>query len=345
MKNVLKVLSGGAVRPAPIWLMRQAGRYLPEYREIRAQAGSFLNLVYDPKRAAEVTVQPLRRYGMDAAILFSDILVVPHAMGVEVTFTPGDGPSLVPVLERTAVDCLIVDQSQKYFLSVYETVKETKRLLETEKFDQTTFLGFAGGPWTIACYMVQGNGKNHEFESVRSRAQHDAVFFDALIARITEATIGYLKGQIEAGVDGVQIFDSWAGVADGALFDRYVIAPTQKIVNALRAEYPHIPIIGFPRGAGHCLIPYARETGVDAIGADTETDLKRTLDQANNKFAVQGNLDPQILLAGGVALDNAVRSILEVTQNTRHIFNLGHGILPETPPAHVDQLIRLVREA
>lgn len=340
-KKIISVLSGTAQAVPPIWLMRQAGRYLPEYREVRAQAGSFLDLVYDPERAAEVTVQPVRRFGFDAAILFSDILVVPHVMGADLRFAEGEGPRLAPVQTMQALQGLQampdrVDQ-------VMQTVTRVREKLAAEGFDQTTLIGFAGGPWTVACYLVAGSGKDHNFETVQKIARDDPEFFDALVARITAVTIDYLQGQIAAGAEVVQLFESWAAAATGDLFDRYVVSPTRQIVAAIKQTCPQVPLIGFARGAGPRLADYAQIVGMDGLGLGQDVDLATLNQTARPHQAVQGNLDPEILVAGGAALERAVQKILDQTWGRPHIFNLGHGILPHTPIAHVERLIQLVR--
>lgn len=342
MKSILQVLNGETLHVPPLWLMRQAGRYLPEYRALREQAKSFLDLVYDAEQAAEVTLQPIRRFGFDAAILFADILVVPQGMGVDVTFTEGEGPKLSPVANGTDLDRLFLEDN-KFYQSVYDTVGRSFEKLQSENFPDTTLIGFAGGPWTLACYMVQGSAKDHDFEIVRARAFADPDFFDTLIDKITTATIIYLRGQAKAGVEAVQIFDSWAGVAGDVLFDRYVVAPTKRIVTELRREFPTLPIIGFPRGAGDRLSGYAVATDVTAVGADYTTDLEALRRDLGARLPIQGNLDPTTLLAGGSQLTNSIERIRAQLTNTPHIFNLGHGILPETPIAHVEQLIKAVR--
>lgn len=344
MKSMLRVLSGDVLDVPPVWLMRQAGRYLPEYRAVRKQAGSFLDLVYDPIRAAEVTMQPVRRFGFDAAILFSDILVVPQGMGVDLDFTAGEGPKLKPVRERNDVSKLVIE-NENLWLRVFETVLRTRDVMKQEGFDDTTTLiGFAGGPWTIACYMVQGSGVDHDFNLVRKKAFSDPEFFDELIDKITTATIVYLCGQIQAGAEVIQIFDSWVGVAGGGLFDRYVVKPTRKIVDALSTKFPDIPVIGFARGAGNRIKVYADQTKVTGIGCDYTSDLLSVRMNVGKKIPTQGNLDPVVLLADGWACQNEIEKILEQTRGTPHIFNLGHGVLPETPVQHIEELIRIVRQ-
>ena len=335
-KPLLSVLSGGNPGKVPIWLMRQAGRYLPEYRALRAAKGGFLELVFDAEAAAEVTLQPIRRFGFDGAILFSDILIVPHALGQELRFEAGDGPRLSPPLVDASLAALAAVPAR--LAPIYRTVEKVKSQLASE----TTFLGFAGSPWTVATYMVAGQGSRDQAEA-RLKAYADPQGFAAIIAAIEEMTIDYLSGQIAAGVEAVQLFDSWAGSLSPAQFEAWVIAPTARIVAGLKARHPHVPVIGFPKGAGTKLDAYARETGIDALGLDETIDPEwaaRTLPQ---NLPLQGNLDPLALLAGGAALESAVGRILSSLSGRPHIFNLGHGIVKETPIAHVEQLLGLVR--
>lgn len=320
----------------PVWLMRQAGRYLPEYRALRADKGGFLELVNDSEAAAEITLQPIRRFGFDGAILFSDILVIPHALGQDLRFEAGEGPRLSPPLVDHALDAL--QRTPERLAPVYETVRRVRADLPA----RTTFLGFAGSPWTVATYMVAGQGSREQGET-RRYAYRDPVAFQAIIDAIVESSIEYLSGQIQAGVDAVQLFDSWAGSLSPAQFERWVIAPTVRIVEALKVRHTDTPIIGFPKGAGGKLIAYARETGVDALGLDETVDPGWAAAHLPRNMPVQGNLDPLALIAGGDALEDAVRRILGSFGDRPHIFNLGHGILPDTPIAHVEQLLALVR--
>jgi len=335
-KPLLGVLKGRKSAVPPIWLMRQAGRYLPEYRALRADKGGFLDLVHDSAAAAEVTLQPIRRFGFDGAILFSDILVVPHALGQDLRFEAGEGPRLSPRLAGASLGELTpaLDRLDP----VYETVRQVKAALSPE----TTFLGFAGSPWTNATYMVAGQGSREQAEA-RRLAYGDPARFGAIIDAIVDLTIAYLRRQIDAGVDAVQLFDSWAGSLSPAQFERWVIAPTVRIVDGLRASHPDTPIIGFPKGAGGKLPAYARETGVDAIGLDETVDPAWADSVLPEGLPVQGNLDPLALIAGGGALDDAVSRVLGAFPNRPHVFNLGHGILPDTPIANVERLIGLVR--
>ena len=319
-----------------MWLMRQAGRYLPEYRALRAKKGGFLELVNDSAAAAEVTIQPIRRFGFDAAILFSDILVVPHAMGQDLWFEEGEGPRLAPRLVDHALDSL--EAVPQRLAPVYETVRQVHARLES----QTTFLGFAGSPWTVATYMVAGQGSREQAEA-RRFAYRDPVAFQALVDAIIALTVDYLSGQIDAGVDAVQLFDSWAGSLSPAQFERWVIGPNAKIVSLLKVRHPDIPIIGFPKGAGGKLSAYARETCVDAIGLDETVDPFWANANLPESLPVQGNLDPLALIAGGVALDDATNHIRRAFCDRPHVFNLGHGILPDTPIENVEELLRKVR--
>ena len=323
----------------PVWLMRQAGRYLPEYREVRARAGSFLDLCYNPELASEVTLQPIRRFGFDAAILFSDILVVPHALGQAVSFVEGEGPRLEPV--RSAADLARLDQLQvpTKLSPVYETVARTRAALPPE----VALIGFCGAPWTVATYMVGGRGSPDQADA-RLWAYRDPDSFGELIDIVTSSSIEYLAGQVAAGADALQIFDSWAGGLPDAEFERWVIAPTQRIVRELKARHPDVPIIGFPRAVGEKTARYVRATGVDGVGCDTGLSLEAMATLARDEdVVVQGNLDPLLLVAGGPALDARVDQILGALRGLPFIFNLGHGIVPQTPPDHVARLVERIR--
>jgi uroporphyrinogen decarboxylase len=335
-KKLLNVLKGKQEAVPPVWLMRQAGRYLPEYRELRAQKGGFLELAYDSDAAAEITLQPIRRFGFDGAILFSDILVVPHAMGQDLWFETGEGPRLAPKLAESNWRDL-VPQPQRLD-PVYDTIRKVKAALAPE----TTFLGFAGSPWTVATYMVAGQGSKDHAET-RELAYADPQEFGALIDAIIGTTVDYLSKQIAAGVDAVQLFDSWAGSLSPAQFERWVIAPNAIIVKALKARHPDTPIIGFPKGAGAKLVDYARGVGADAIGLDETIDPAWANTNLPAGLPLQGNLDPLALMAGGEALESAVARIRESLAGRPHIFNLGHGIGQFTPIAHVEKLLNLVR--
>jgi uroporphyrinogen decarboxylase len=333
---LLDTLRGENVRPRPAWLMRQAGRYLPEYRALRAEKGGFLALVYDSAAAAEITIQPIRRYGMDGAILFSDILIVPYAMGQDLEFLAGEGPHLSPRL----VDASLASLSAvlERLTPIYETVKLVKAQLPGDK----TMLGFAGSPWTVATYMVAGEGSRDQHET-RAMAYRDPAAFQAIIDAITGVTIDYLAGQIMAGAEAVQLFDSWAGSLAPTEFERWVIAPNAKIVAAIARRFPHVPVIGFPKGAGEKLPAYARETGVRALGLDETIDPLWAARALPEGLPVQGNLDPLLLIAGGAELEQQALKILEAFSDRPHVFNLGHGIGQTTPLEHVGQLLALVR--
>ncbi|WP_308815018.1 uroporphyrinogen decarboxylase [Sphingomonas sp. GV3] len=335
-KPLLAALKGVRQSAPPIWLMRQAGRYLPEYRALRAEKGGFLALATDPVAAAEVTMQPIRRFGFDGAILFSDILMVPWALGQDLTFGPGEGPRLAPPLIDARLEALarVPDRLEP----VYATVARVAAMLPAE----TSFLGFAGSPWTVATYMVAGQGSRDQSET-RAFAYRDPAGFGAIIDAIVATTIDYLARQIESGVEAVQLFDSWAGSLSPDQFERWVIAPNAAIVAGLRARCPDACIIGFPKGIGGKLPAYARETGVDAIGLDETVDPGWADAVLPQGMAVQGNLDPLALLAGGDALEAGIDRVLAAFPDRPHVFNLGHGIGQHTPIAHVERLIARVR--
>jgi uroporphyrinogen decarboxylase len=337
-KPLLATLRGERQAVPPIWLMRQAGRYLPEYRALRADKGGFLELVNDSDAAAEVTLQPIKRFGFDGAILFSDILVIPYALGQDLWFEEGEGPRLAPKLMDHALASL--SKAPERLSPVYGTVSRVAAQLDAG----TTFMGFAGSPWTVATYMIAGRGSKEQAEA-RRYAYRDEQAFAEIIDAIAAMTVDYLSGQIEAGVDAVQLFDSWSGSLSPAQFERWVIAPTIQIVTALRQRHPDTPIIGFPKGAGGKLLAYARETKVDALGLDETVDPVWANANLPAELPVQGNLDPLALIAGGVMLDNAVARILSAFPERPHVFNLGHGILPDTPIAHVEALLVKVRGA
>lgn len=333
---LLRTLRGENAPERPVWLMRQAGRYLPEYRALRAQKGGFLALVYDPEAACEITLQPIRRFGFDGAILFSDILIVPYAMGQDLEFLAGEGPHLSP---RLADHALAVLQAVPERLApIYETVKLVRAQLPGEK----TLLGFAGSPWTVATYMVNGEGSRDQHET-RAMAYRDPGAFQAITDAIIAVTVDYLAGQIMAGAEAVQLFDSWAGSLAPAEFERWVIAPNAAIVAALRQRFGDVPIIGFPKGAGEKLAAYARETRVDAVGIDETVDPVWAARELPAGLAVQGNLDPLLLLAGGAELESQALRVLDAFADRPHVFNLGHGIGQTTPIEHVEQLLALVR--
>lgn len=343
MKPILQTIKGEKTNIPPIWMMRQAGRYLPEYRKLRAKAGSFLNLVYDSKLAAEITMQPIRRYKMDGAILFSDILIVPHAMGCDLDFVQGEGPVLSPIQSAKQVEKLTLDPnilSQKFDL-ISRTVQILSEQLPQEGYDQTALIGFAGSPFTVACYMVEGRGSK-DFLNVR-KAAIDEDWFEELIETITEATIFYLKSQIEAGAELVKLFDSWAGLLDEDLFRRYVITPTAKIIRAIQEFRPDIPVIGFPRGAGMLYASYARETRVTALALDMGVPLSQAI-ELQKICPVQGNLDPAYLLSSSGKAQNKARQIITALSDGPHIFNLGHGVDKQTNPQIIDEIIKEIRK-
>jgi uroporphyrinogen decarboxylase len=337
-KTMLSVLAGEAVWPPPVWLMRQAGRYLPEYREVRARAGDFISLCTTPELAAEVTLQPVRRFGMDAAILFSDILILPWALGQGLAFREGEGPVLPPLRDAAGLAALDFSRLPGAIEPVLETVRRVRASV-----GQAALIGFAGGPFTVACYMVEGKG-SRDFTHVREMAFGDPGLFKALIELLTEATILTLAAQIEAGAEIVMLFDSWAGILSPALFRAHVIGPTARIVAALRARYREVPVIGFPRLAGMMLGAYAMTTDVRGVGIDTSADPALAAGLVPATVALQGNLDPLALCVGGTAMQAEAGAILSALRGRPHIFNLGHGILPQTPPEHVAALVRLVRD-
>jgi len=334
--SLLDTLNGHRQETAPVWLMRQAGRYLPEYRELRADKGGFLELVYDSEAAAEITVQPIRRFGFDGAILFSDILIVPHAMGQGLEFLAGEGPKLSPTLLEARLDDFTT--AFERFDPIYETVRLTRSRIS----DAVTMLGFAGSPWTVATYMIAGQGSKDQGPA-RLLAYRDPERLQAICDAIVEVSIEYLRGQIDAGAEAVQLFDSWAGSLAPDEFERWVVAPNAKITAAIKKSHPDTPVIGFPKGAGAKLPAYARETGVDAVGLDETLDPPWAHSVLPEGMPVQGNLDPLLVEAGGPALPNRVKTVLEAFEDRPHVFNLGHGIGQFTPIEHVEELLRAVR--
>ncbi|HTO59904.1 MAG TPA: uroporphyrinogen decarboxylase [Bradyrhizobium sp.] len=334
----LDVLAGQRQAVPPIWMMRQAGRYLPEYRELRAKAGSFLDLCFTPEFAAEVTLQPIRRFNFDAAIIFSDILVMPHALGRAVRFEAGEGPRLDPLDTPAAIATL---QREADFTKL-EPVFEALRRVRAELDRSVALIGFCGAPWTVATYMVAGQGTPDQAPA-RLLAYRHPDAFAAIIDTLVENSIRYLLGQLKAGAEVLQIFDTWAGVLSPREFARWSIEPTRRIVAGIRKQVPDARIIGFPRGAGALLPAYVEATGVDAVSIDWMAEPALIRECVQNKVAVQGNLDPLALIAGGAALDRATSDVLENYGSGRLIFNLGHGILPETPIAHVEQMVARVR--
>lgn len=333
----MTALGGQVPTRTPFWLMRQAGRYLPEYRKVRADAGGFLGMCYTPDLATEVTLQPIRRFDMDAAIIFSDILVIPHALGQDLRFAEGEGPRLPPISDARAIDALSVSRVDAHLQPVYQALRQTRAALPADK----ALIGFIGAPWTVACYMVDGRGG--DFPLARAMAQTNPELFQRIIDMVVDASIVYLLGQIAAGANTVQIFDSWASHAGTDGFDRWIVAPATKIVAAVHAKYPGFPVIGFPRCCGQHAHTYATATGVQAVGIDQHADIAAIGKTVAHDLCLQGNLDPETLLAGGDALVRETTHILAAMQGRPFIFNLGHGIIKETPPEHVAQLAEIIR--
>jgi uroporphyrinogen decarboxylase len=337
-KALLRVLGGEALTPPPIWLMRQAGRYLPEYRQVREKAGSFLDLCYTPELAAEVTLQPVRRFGFDAAILFADILLVPQALGLKLRFSEGEGPRLRwpgGAVEPATLDG--TDAIDEKLAPIFETV----RILRGELPAGTALIGFAGAPWTVATYMVAGRGTPDQAPARRLMFS-DAPRIEALVDRVTEATIRYLFRQIEAGAEAVMLFDSWAGVLTPPMFVHHAVRPVRRIVDALAKAHPAVPVIGFPRGAGALYAGFAKATGVTAVGMDAQVPLGWAR-EALAGTPLQGNLDPMLMVVGGQAMENEARRIVQEMRGHPHVFNLGHGITPDADPRNVEALIEVVR--
>ena len=333
-KPFLRALIEKQARP-PIWLMRQAGRYLPEYRAVRADAGGFLDLCYNPKLAEEVTLQPIRRYGFDASILFADILLIPEALGQSLWFETGEGPRLEPI---TSAKTLSLKKINTHLAPVIETVSRLSQSLPKE----TTLIGFAGAPWTVASYMVAGRGTPDQAPA-RLLAENTPDDFQSIIDILIEATIDYLAAQVDAGAEVLQLFESWAASLQGPAFERWCIAPVAAIINGLRARGVDVPIIGFPRAANWDMADYVARTGCQILGLDTSADRKAVAANLSDDIVLQGNLDPQILVRGGTEMHDAVHSILDDFADRKSIFNLGHGIVPQTPPEHVAELVALVR--
>lgn len=336
MSKLMKVLAGETVQPPPVWMMRQAGRYLPEYRELRARAGSFLDLCYNPDFAVEVTLQPIRRFGFDAAILFSDILVVPHALGRSLTFEEGKGPLMEPIGAGEIAGLAGRDDPSRL-----DPVIETVARLRGELPAGTALIGFCGGPWTVATYMIAGRGTPEQAPARQFAYEHPREF-EQLLDLLADRSADYLARQVAAGADAVQIFDSWAGILDEESFRRFAVRPVARLVRRLRQAHPHVPVIGFPRAAGLHYETFRQETGVTALGLDWTVPLQFA-QRLQRQGPVQGNLDPLRLVAGGEALDSAVRRILGELGQGPLIFNLGHGILPHTPIAHVHRMLEIVR--
>lgn len=339
-KKLLRALAGEQQETPPIWLMRQAGRYLPEYREVRATVSGFLELCYTPALAKEVTLQPLRRFELDAAIVFADILLVPHALGVGLEFREGEGPVLEPVQSAAGLAALKLDGVAERLAPVCETLQE----LSTALPGHVTLIGFAGAPWTVATYVVEGRGGT-DFSKTLAWGYRAPAEFDALIDLLVEATVAYLMAQIAAGAEVIQLFDSWAGALPEPLFRRWSIEPTAQIVGKLRDKYPEVPVIGFPKGAGVLYQDYARETGVTGISLDQTVPVGWAAAALARDCTIQGNLDPQALVVGGEVLATEARRIVAGLRGRPHIFNLGHGITRDTPPAHVGALINVVHDA
>ena len=340
-KTLLRALSGETLPTPPVWLMRQAGRYLPEYRATRAQAGDFLSLCYTPDLAAEVTLQPIRRYGFDAAILFADILLIPDALGADLWFVTGEGPRLSTITGPDGLKPLKgKDEIHDHLAPVYETVK----ILSQELPRETTLIGFAGAPWTVATYMIAGRGTPDQAPAHKLR-QEDPATFDALINLLTDATIEYLSKQVEAGAEVVKIFDSWAGSLKGEAFDRYALEPAKKITQEMKQRFPGLPVIAFPREAGDKYIGFAKAVGADCLALDTSVDATWAAQHLQKDGCVQGNLNPKLMITGGDALRQEARRIVDALKNGPHIFNLGHGITPEADPENVHVLLEEIRRA
>ena len=338
-KKVLRVLAGEAVWPPPVWLMRQAGRYLPEYRALRAEAGDFLKLCLTPEKAAEITLQPLRRFGMDAAILFSDLPIVSLGLGQALRYAEGEGPILPPIRTAADLDALSTAGVADIVAPVWETVRRVAANL-----GDATLIGFSGAPFTVACYMVEGHG-SREFAAARLMAYRDPALFQRLIDLIIEGNLIYLRGQADAGAEVLMLFDSWAGMLPPGEFRRWVIEPTARLAAGLRQSHPHVPLIGFPRLAGSMLADYALSAGVQGVAIDTSMKPEAAAMMVPPHIALQGNLDPLAVVAGGAPMQQATTRILDALRGRPHIFNLGHGIVPQTPPDHVGALVEQIRAA
>ncbi|MGB4107513.1 MAG: uroporphyrinogen decarboxylase [Alphaproteobacteria bacterium] len=341
-KLFLDVLDGFDAERAPFWFMRQAGRYLPEYRELRASKGGFLAMAMDPQTACEITMQPLRRFGMDAAIIFSDILVVPQALGQKLEFAEGEGPKLEPVRNASDLAALGTGAFGKNLAPVYAAIEATRAKMKTEGFAQTALIGFAGAPWTVAAYMIEGSGSK-DFHHAKKMALSEPKLFSELISLLVESTAGYLCKQVEAGAEVLQIFDSWAGLLDDTMFREWVINPTREVISLVRDVHPYVPIIGFPRGAGANYLSYAQDTGVTALGLDYQVPTRWAAQVLQPMIPVQGNLDPAALLAGGAAMTAAAEKILHDLGRVPFIFNLGHGVHKDTPPEHMAALCTMLK--
>ena len=338
-KKLLRSLAGEVMDVPPVWLMRQAGRYLPEYRATRAKAGDFLSLCYNPDLAAEVTLQPIQRYGFDAAILFADILLIPQALGADLWFVTGEGPRLSTITDASGMAKMKgKDDIHEHLAPIYETVKILTRELPAE----TTLIGFAGAPWTVATYMIAGRGTPDQAPAHKLRDE-DPETFAALIDLITDATIEYLDMQVKAGAEVVKLFDSWAGSLKGEAFDRFSLAPTKRIISELKARHPDLPVIAFPREAGEKYVGFAKAVGADCLAIDTSVDAEWAAEHLQVDGCVQGNLDPKLMVTGGEALQSEARRICAALKNGPHIFNLGHGITPDADPENVHRLLEAIR--
>jgi len=338
-KLFLQAIRGETITRPPVWLMRQAGRYLPEYRDVRSKEKNFLNFCYSPDFAVEVTLQPLIRYGLDAAILFSDILVIPDALGQKVEFHEGRGPILDPICNYRDLERLSIDGFHDHLKGVYETVSRLSKKIPKE----TALIGFAGAPWTVATYMVEGHGSK-DCSAARTWAYREPENFSKLIELLVEATYIYLIKQIDHGAEVVQLFDTWAGILSESQFQRWVIGPTRKIVQAVKNVYPNVPVIGFPRGAGTRYLEFIDKTGVDGVSLDNGISVEWAAKNIQPKCTVQGNLDNTALVAGGDLMEKEIYKILEGFSGGSHIFNLGHGILPQTPPENVSRLVEIINK-
>lgn len=331
-------LKGGMTRRVPFWLMRQAGRYLPEYQETRAKAGSFLNLAFTPELATEVTLQPIRRYNMDAAIIFSDILTVPYALGRALDYVDGEGPKLDPITTADEITALDPRHFHEKLQPVYDAISMTREKLDAEK----SLIGFAGAPFTLACYMIEGHGSS-DFARAKMFAYQNPDAFDDLITRLQSVTTEYLYHQVKAGADVVKLFDSWAGLLPQPYYDRWVVKPARHIIRNLRSHFPELPVICFPRGSGTLYKHFVQHTGTTAIAIDQFVDHTFAARELQPLCTLQGNLDPLLLVAGGKALDDGVHKVLTDLEKQPFIFNLGHGVLKQTPPEHVAQLAALLK--
>ncbi|MDA9031956.1 uroporphyrinogen decarboxylase [Amylibacter sp.] len=339
-KLIIRALNGEKLSTPPVWMMRQAGRYLPEYKATRSLAGDFLSLCYNPELATEVTLQPIRKYGFDAAILFADILLIPQALGAKLWFVTGEGPRLSTITDQNDFDILgDIENIDQVLSPIYETVRKLSSVLP----DETTLIGFAGAPWTVATYMIAGRGTPNQKPALDLIKTNPEVF-DLLINKITHATVHYLSKQIEAGAEVVKIFDSWAGSLKGELFERYCIEPSKIISDELRKIHPNIKIIGFPRGAtNNGYLNYAQSTAVDCVAIDSSVDTQWAANELQKVTCVQGNLDQKLLVSGGQTLINETKRIVKALSNGPHIFNLGHGITPDADPSNVTKMIEAIR--